>query len=299
MGTGDTSLCTELYVLVFGWLISLAMWFQFVIIALCEPDLSADNGICVGYYSDNIWTESPADDTSPSAYERTYIFIVPLVISYCMYFCVLMFNIPISSYVSNRIYMPLKRYQRRMIDARPTCWLKVECHHRGSKGKRVVTKREREEFHFVSFKSSCLVIGEDGQRQKQYGTIKDSQSEDRAESSTVMRIQITKKLKFTDQQTERACEEQLDSFVRQHTSDENQSRSQELSIPDCYDHVLVVPIPGKTTFVYSPAFYYLCVLLTFGIPYITFFYLSTKFVDLVVKKELSLTQNDDDIHQQV
>eukprot|EP01060_Flectonema_neradi_P007442 TRINITY_DN1518_c0_g1_i1.p1 TRINITY_DN1518_c0_g1~~TRINITY_DN1518_c0_g1_i1.p1 ORF type:complete len:286 (+),score=19.01 TRINITY_DN1518_c0_g1_i1:57-914(+) len=284
--TAKEDLCFWFCVAV-GWLFSLMIWFELFLIVDSKTRITGQ-------------------------YWAVAYFFLPALGSYVLHLILLLVmansSIP---HIKHKIKIPLEEYIVQLLHARPTCWLKVECHHRGSKGKRVVTKREREEFQFASYRSGCtLVVGEELQdlvdkyveeeedEELEYVSF-NSQCEEKAESSSPIRLNINKVIIFPDERAERACDEQMDSFIRRHISDAHQRGIKELSIPDCYDHVLVVPIPGKTTFVYSPAFYYLCVLLTFGIPYITFFYLSTKFVDLVVKKELSLTQNDDDIHQQV
>eukprot|EP01060_Flectonema_neradi_P029302 TRINITY_DN400_c0_g3_i1.p1 TRINITY_DN400_c0_g3~~TRINITY_DN400_c0_g3_i1.p1 ORF type:complete len:358 (+),score=42.23 TRINITY_DN400_c0_g3_i1:83-1075(+) len=300
----------EFRTLTVGWLFTLVLWFFLIVIAVCEPDLNDDGGICIfyTYKYDGNYTTTDAESSSTGdsmdggtvpdyKYNRKAYFFVYVGVAYFCNLVMMVYSIT-TMYLSNRVDMTIEEYQRHLIDARPTCWLKIECWHRGSKNKRVVTKREKEEFQFASFKSHCCVTGVGVTRKEEKEEEKEAElqeyvsfsglCEERSAPSAATRLRITTKLEFLDGQTRTAYKDQLDSFVRQHTSDTYQAISEDLSIPKCDRFVLVVS-PGQQL-TYTTAFYCLCGLLSLTIPYATYFYWSTKAVDLVVTKEVSMIE---------
>eukprot|EP01060_Flectonema_neradi_P029294 TRINITY_DN400_c0_g2_i11.p1 TRINITY_DN400_c0_g2~~TRINITY_DN400_c0_g2_i11.p1 ORF type:complete len:306 (+),score=36.45 TRINITY_DN400_c0_g2_i11:72-920(+) len=258
--------CSELCAMIAGWLFSAGVWLHFIIISVCEPDLSSDYALC-NYYSYSCTTKN----NEVKQFRNIYFFVV-LAALYVLC-CILANRSPTRRYLNNIIDIPAEKYQRQLFKARPTCWLNIECYHRGDKNRRIVTKKEREEFKFTTFRSHC-VVG--------------------AEYSTAMRLRISKNLKFLDKQTEAAHKEQLDSFVKRHASDKYQDIESEVAIPGYRDkYVLAFSNPANRTFWYSKSLYYLCVFLTFGMLYSTCVICSTKAVDIIVTKEVGLDQNSD------
>ena len=245
----------EIFTVIFGGVLGLAIWIHFVIICLCETN--SDASVCSYYINSN-----------KDGNVKNWLFFAVLGFIYITYMVIAIAFMPTKKYLSNVAEVSGREYVKQLYNAKPYCFYKIHCYHTlddKDKRIRVTTHMASVDFKYSSFSSHVVA--------------------DFPERASAMRLRLTKQLEFSDAYTSSAYTAQYNYFINKNTVDTNQDKSTGIEIPGYKNYVLAF---DRRPFGFSLSVYVVCSMLTFNVLYSFYILYVTKPVDVIITKEVIL-----------